>query len=115
MREACGAGHAEVANLLVSLGANLECGLQGACESGKLDMVVDFLNRGAHNICDALSYACESGNHAVVDFLIQRFTAMGPRSQSRAWNYGLSGACKSGDRSLILKMMSHGAGNWDNG
>jgi|SRR3990172_1478568 len=67
-----------------------------------------------------LKYACKSGHHDLVDFMMCSKLGIGANN----WNMGLQGACRGGaccagghcpHRDLVDFMVEKGANNWDGG
>jgi hypothetical protein len=68
---ACNAGHRDIAELMISRGANLlDDELYHACKANRTDIVVSLIAHGAKNFDWGLYGACVGGHMLIADFLI---------------------------------------------
>ncbi len=99
---ACRGGHRELANLMITHGANdWDYGLYHACRGGHRELADMMIVRGANDWNWGLYGACYSGHRELVDLMIAH--------GANDWNDGLYCACDGGHRELIELMIAHGA------
>lgn len=91
------------------------CGLEGACQGGHIDLVKLMILKGANRLSMGLYYACLHEHLNVVNFLISEIQSNIDENNNH-WNCGFAGACNSGNLELVNLMISKpGKRNWDNG
>jgi ankyrin repeat protein len=68
---ACHGGHLELANLMISKGANkFNWGLTGACRDDHLELANLMISKGANNFNSGLYNACRGGHHVLARLMI---------------------------------------------
>lgn len=63
-------GHIDIANFLIKKGANVNFGLEGACLSGRMDIVMKMLEAGADDIEMGFQTASWLGHKEVMYYLM---------------------------------------------
>ena len=108
LHTACRSGNIDVANLMISRGANdWNGGLSGACKGGHLELAKLMISKGANNWNWGLRGACEGGHLELAKLMISH--------GANDWNWGLRGACGGGHLELVNLMIFHGANDWNHG
>src|SRR5579875_418558 len=135
LAEACRYGHLELANYLIKIGAkDLDTALSKAGHSGNLELIKFLIYNGATNFKFALSNACYKGHLNIINFLIGTVENLSLAlrnacksknrnivnfifEQNKIYdiNYGLYGACYSGDIKLVNLVIKKGATDWNYG
>jgi hypothetical protein len=107
--EACRGGHRNVAEWIMSKGANFfwNWALCGACEGGHRELAELMISKGADGFHLGLAAACACGHRELAELMIAK--------GAKNFNRGLRGACGDGHRELVELMISKGADDWSLG
>lgn len=102
MAEACGSGHPDIVNALITKGAtNWNRGLAGACQSGHSHIVALMVKHGANDWNLGMRMACRNGHVKIVREMISK--------GANDWNGGLFSACQGYSLECTLLMIEKGA------
>ncbi len=96
----------DIAEYLLSRGANPNRGVQGALKGNHKDLV-DLMEsqKGPIDWSDSLYYACKGNSMDMVNYVLERLS----EPQKYIWNNALTMACKNGNMHLIKLLISKGA------
>lgn len=112
LHHACISGNLDLVQTLAGMltsckGIKWDYALDGAASSGNISVVKFILDKGCHNLNDALSSACEKNHLNIIKFLLE--LSKNNSNYICDLNCGLQGACMGGRGEIIELMIREGA------
>ena len=95
---------------LINNNLNWDWGLYYACRGGRHDLANLMISKGANNWYFGLYHSCFGGNINIVKLMINKLEtgSLYPLNDT-TWNWGLWGACDGDHRDVINLMINKGA------
>jgi len=100
LQGACQGGHTELVQLMIRSGArNFRKGLTGACEGGHKDLAQMMIQRGANNLEWGLHAACKNNHYDIANMIMIE-------TRFKSLDLALDGACEGGHRDLVQVILA---------
>lgn len=97
--------HLQIAEIMLSKGADSNFGLAFSCLLGNRKMVELMISKGANKWNFSFSYACRGGHLDIAESMISK--------GANDWESGAAEACRHGHKEIVELMISKGANNWN--